>query len=88
MYAYCMHSLNTDAIPTNSNSKEIIILEEKINNLLEGEESGWTEDNRSFVFVQHDAVWYRSLARNKYFNLLLSEVTEQTQHKIIFYISV
>lgn len=83
-----MSSLNIDAIPTNSNTKEILILKEKINSLLEEEGSGWTEDNRSSVPVPHYAVWYQSLARNKYFNLLLFEVPEQAQHNFIFYITV
>lgn len=48
------------------------------------EGSGLTEDNRSCVTVQQYVVWYQSLARNKYFNLLLFKVPKQTQHNFIF----
>lgn len=84
MYVYHTYSLNINAIQTNSNTKEIIFFLMKETSLLEGEGSGWTEDNRSSVTVQHHVVWYQSLARNKYFNLLLFKVPKQTQHNFIF----
>lgn len=82
MYVYHTYSLNINVIQTNSNTKAIFF-KEKIS-LFEGEGSGWTEDNRSSVTVQHYVVWYQSLARNKYLNLLLFKVPKQTQHNFIF----